>query len=728
MHKTRHASIGKYRWLATLLLLPLLSQCHEGSVTAPDIPQDIQATAIRLRVDVGAGTVGTIGAPADSRLSFSLVGSDAVALQTSNMTQTALSGNKLLVRFDVAITNSLSNVTLIKPTTPTPPAGTTGVLLFPFQSNVTSGSGTVTPSTDWDGAPYAFFDDARCSTKPTRDCLRWEDYQSSLAPGATSSARTVGFEIDKSVQSFDVVMLVAADLQNVQPTADPNAIYVSESDPTAIDDSQCGRGPTGTGTGNHPCKSIGVGLSRAVAFARSDVLVADGHYTEAVTLVNGKNLLGGYAPDSWQRHVATTNTIIDGYSTAPSTTHDRTVIANGITSATVFEGFVVRGSANNKIGGNSYAIYVSGSSGLAIRHNVIYGGTGGPGAQGSPGSSGANGGNGVGRDSNPAAYDAHIASGTGQCNISNDRNPTNGAPGTGAGGYNISGGNGGGTNCPTSSTLTQQSASNGYDGQPGGGAGGGTVGVGGSGGFDFRLESSGASCIIPPSPGDGANGTAGGNGQPADAASGATDADGSVPSSDWVAATGGSGATGSNGAGGGGGGAGGGAYSQSSLENKDRLGGVGGGGGAGGSAGGGGGAGSGGGGAFGIFVVGPAPEVTDNSIIRGTGGNGGNGGNGAAGGAGGQGGAGGLAAVFCTGAGGHGGNGGAGGAGAGGGGAAGGGSFAIYTQGAGSPNYCLSGSNSVSGGTGGVGGQGGQSVGNPGGNGVSGTVAACSFH
>ncbi len=65
------------------------------------------------------------------------------------------------------------------------------------------------------------------------------------------------------------------------------------------------------------------------------------------------------------------------------------MIAIGITAATIFEGFVVRGSANTKTGGNSYAIYVSGSNGnLAIDSNLIYAGRGGPGAAGTAGGSG----------------------------------------------------------------------------------------------------------------------------------------------------------------------------------------------------------------------------------------------------------------------------------------------------------------------------------------------------
>lgn len=819
------------RSLATLLLLPLLVQCHERAITAPDLPDDIRATAIRLRVDVAAGTIAPIQTPVNSDISLSLVGSDAVVLQTSNMSQTPLGKNKTLVRFDVAIANSLTNVTLIKPTVPAPPPGTTGVLLFPFRANALSGSGAVAPSTDWDGAPFNFFNDVNCTGSASSDCFRWEQYPAPIAPGATSAARTVGFAIDNDVQTFEVVMLVAADLQNVAPSAAAialspttaefqssagsmssdesilvsnsgggtlsgltatitygegqptgwltatlssttapsvltlsavsgalsdgtynatvavaaagvsnspqnvsvtlvvtgsvvaNAIYVSESDPTAVDNSTCGLAPSFPG--GTPCHSIAQGMARAVSTARSEVRVADGHYAEAVVLVNGKNLLGGYQPDTWQRHVTTTNTIIDGVSSTGN--HDRAVIANNITSPTVFEGFVVRGPVNTKIGGNSYAIYVSGSSAnLVIRRNAIYGGVGGPGAQGFTGSAATAGADGTGRESDPSGYDAKIATGSGPCDVSNNRGYSNGGVGF-SGVDNISGGNGGGNACPTSSTLSQQSAFNGVAGQPG--VGGGSAGTAGVGGLDFRLESSGTSCVAAISGSQvGGNGGPGGNGQHGAPGPGAATADGLVVGSHWVGDAGTSGVVGSNGGGGGGGGAGGGAYSQSTVEGKDRLGGVGGGGGAGGAAGGGGAAGSAGGGAFGIFIVGAAPEVTDNTIVQGTGGTGGGGGAGAAGATGGESGAGGLGSIFCTGGAGRGGDGGKGGTGSGGGGGAGGASFGIYTSGAGSPNYCVSPNNSVSGGAGGSGGQGGQSQANPGGAGVSGAVAACSFH
>ena len=45
----------------------------------------------------------------------------------------------------------------------------------------------------------------------------------------------------------------------------PRAIYVSTNDMTSVDDATCGLGPTGTGAGNHPCKTITFGLARATS-------------------------------------------------------------------------------------------------------------------------------------------------------------------------------------------------------------------------------------------------------------------------------------------------------------------------------------------------------------------------------------------------------------------------------------------------------------------------------
>ena len=121
--------------------------------------------------------------------------------------------------------------------------------------------------------------------------------------------------------------------------------------------------------------------------------MADGLYTESVTLVAGKNLLGGHRADTWERNVAATNTTIRG----PSVTvgHAKTIVANGITTATLFEGFVVYGGTTFAASGNSYAFWIRNSNAqLTIRDNLVFGGNAGAGGVGSNGGGGGNGNNG----------------------------------------------------------------------------------------------------------------------------------------------------------------------------------------------------------------------------------------------------------------------------------------------------------------------------------------------
>ena len=514
---------------------------------------------------------------------------------------------------------------------------------------------------------------------------------------------------------------------------DTNGVYVSTNDSAAADDGSCGLGPVGTGTGNHPCKTIAQAIARADSLNRAHVLVANGIYAEAVTMSNGRSLLGGYAADSWQRNVASTGTYITGVATIPSTNHDYTVRALSITSATVFEGFVVLGSSNTKTAGNSYAIYVSSANAsLAIQNNVIIAGTGGEGGNGSSGSTGAFGVNGTGRSSNPAGYDAFETNGS-PCSSTNNRQYANGGVLT-CGGSSISGGNGGGNQCAPSTDNSQFSALNGVTGGTSGGAGGAS----GPGGSDMILDSTGNTCYVSIATGwhnYGFNGGNGANGSHGTTTAGCTalSASGTVVSGNWVGGTGPLGNAGANGGGGGGGGAGGGAHCQGCPTGHDDLGAHGGGGGSGGCGGGGGGASTAGGGAFGIFIVGgTAPVVTGNQIQRGQGASGGRGGAGGSGGPGGAGADGGTtsAALFCTAPGGRGGNGGDGGNGSGGGGACGGTSVGIYTSGIGTTmNYCqAAGNNTITGGAAGAGGQGGYSLVNPGGVGTAGTLMTCSFN
>ena len=562
--------------------------------------------------------------------------------------------------------------------------------------------------------------------------------------------------------SFDLDGAVADGCEFI---LDPDAIYVSVNDPGAVDDAACGLGPVGTGAGNYPCKSITHGLARAVTTSRSKVLVANGTYSEAVALVGGKNVLGGYRADNWQRDLASTDTVIDGFQIVG--VHARTVSAVNITTATTFEGFVVYGAANALASGNSYAVYVSGSSSsLAIKNNTIFGGVGGPGSGGSNGVDGASGAGGSGRNPDltvaDASYDSKDATGTGECNLSNNRQYANGGVTT-CGGVATNGGNGGGNRCPvmsfcdttgtganfygccSSASCFHWNEYTGIDGVTGngGGAGGGTGGKGAFAGDDgiqiFAPIQSGWVCYLPTdTDGDGnqtygLDGATGGNGTNGGGVVGCSAVLGAVSAGDWVGGSAPNGNNGGNGGGGGGGGAGGGGKCQQGTcvdgGGKDTLGAHGGGGGAGGCGGAAGGGALAGGGAFGVFVVGgtSAPVITGNKFFDGQGGTGGAGGAGGKGGKGGLGALGGttgVPAIFCTDTGGHGGDGGDAGHGSGGGGGCGGSSFGIFTSGLGTPCAGFTG-NTFSGGAGGAGGSGGYSIAAPGGTGSAGMLQTC---
>jgi hypothetical protein len=536
-----------------------------------------------------------------------------------------------------------------------------------------------------------------------------------------------------------------------------SAFYVS---PAGLD--------TNAGSAAAPFLTITKGIAAAAADpGKPPVFVANGVYNESITLASGVSVFGQYHAGTWVLD-PTSYSIIDGV--ASQGNNDRTVDASNVGSLTAFDRFVVFGSDNTKAGGNSYAIYVSNSSAnLELTNNVIFAGHGGPGADGATSPAGSAGVGGSGRSPNlavaDAAYDSKDASaGSGECDVVNNRQYSNGGA-LSCGGTPVNGGDGGGNRCPVKSFCDigdpnfgcLQSPINfhwneytGIDGMAGiaGGGGGGTAGAGAFAGDDmiqvYAPFYSGYICFLPTdTDGDGSqtyglNGSNGGNGADGAGVVGCTAATGSVIGVDWIGGSAPAGNVGDNGGGGGGGGAGGGGKCQATAGHttctdgggKDTLGAHGGGGGSGGCGGDGGGGGGSGGGAFGIFIVGGvAPVVTGNTVFGGSGGGGGAGGNGATGGSGGLGALGGSAGVpfvFCTDAAGRGGNGGAGGYGAGGGGGCGGASFGIYTSGIGTPDYCTS--NAVGDGSAGAGGTGGLSRVNPGGAGQAGVEVACSFN
>ncbi len=230
-----------------------------GPVIPPDQPQNPQYRNAAFIFDVNTArktiaisqptthlnlSPGRIGGP--NAINFSIIAGDVIQLTTSNYNASAVGAfqpNKIRVTFDVSLTNKLASVQLITPTFPTPPAGVSGVLLFPYSTTVTTTSGGVSvggdgtdviveqpnrgqtaPSIDWNGdgtagsgSPFNFFNDADCSAAGANDCYRWEAFASPLAAGATSTAQTIGFDIDPTVANFRARLIVAADLQNSGP-------------------------------------------------------------------------------------------------------------------------------------------------------------------------------------------------------------------------------------------------------------------------------------------------------------------------------------------------------------------------------------------------------------------------------------------------------------------------------------------------------------------------------
>ncbi len=484
-----------------------------------------------------------------------------------------------------------------------------------------------------------------------------------------------------------------------------SAIYVSESDAAATDAADCGSGPSATGAGRKPCRSITTGMQRAQTGNKTKVLVAGGAYTESLTLMDGISIYGGYNPVNWVRDPESNLTALFGNQTSG---HRKTVVAyNIVNKATVFDGFAVYGQVANGVGENSYAIWVRNSNGLlSLTNNSIWPGTGGPGRPGARGGDGTNGGDGgVGRvireTNTPATYCFKTCTGT----------SAGGTAGVNATCGSTNGGAGGSARCPdfnesvdycvdtTTSTAVQ---TNNQGGGGGSGTGGGSAGVGGC---DQRLTSA-CTCILPGAiascpngqfggpGGNGANGVAGARGLPSN------DIDGVVDEFEWAGVAGNAGAPGGSGAGGGGGGAGGGVESMSACfdgAGGNDFGGTGGGGGAGGCGGGAGQGGTAGGGAFGIFYVQSIlmgdnlPVIADNTIHVGFGGGGGRGGDGGTAGLGGNGGLGGAAppggTTWCAKPGAQGGNGGNGGPGGGGGGGNGGAAFGLYASGGSLPTW-----------------------------------------
>jgi len=204
--------------LAALFVLLAYSSCEQPPVSPDPAYLALQQRAVALTVDVAAGTVRQVELSAArgsaTGVRFALVGSNEVTAVIGNVTRTPSALRRVRVRFDLALTNRLLRSDLVAASFPAPPAGQ--VVAFPFSTDPAGLFGLkVVPSDDWDGAPWNFFNDGACvPLTPPSDCYRWEGFGPTIPAGATTTAHTVGFDVDASVTSFTVYVVVAADIRD----------------------------------------------------------------------------------------------------------------------------------------------------------------------------------------------------------------------------------------------------------------------------------------------------------------------------------------------------------------------------------------------------------------------------------------------------------------------------------------------------------------------------------
>jgi hypothetical protein len=218
-----------------VITLPLVVAVWAGGCSSdrevagpdPDPPgpsSALRGSPIRLRVDLREGKVTVEPPPLGERQTtgdgpqplFALLGENEVQALTGPMERSAVGAftpNRVRVTFDLTLRNNLKQVDLIPSSFPAPPTRDE-VVAFPFATEPAGLFGLkVRASTDWDGAPHNFFNDAFCiPLTPPSDCFRWEGFGAMLEAGGTTAARTVGFDVDPSVHTFTVYVVLAADV------------------------------------------------------------------------------------------------------------------------------------------------------------------------------------------------------------------------------------------------------------------------------------------------------------------------------------------------------------------------------------------------------------------------------------------------------------------------------------------------------------------------------------
>jgi hypothetical protein len=196
-------------------IVTLLSALSCDRTTGPEAPFVPDAATLARAAIVHFELAGdsVIASPRFMRggANLSILGSDAIGVTATGSTRTAVNGKHDLIRFNLALVDGLASEELRPPTSVPSPSSAPVVYAIPLATTVTGGSGNVAASSDWDGAPFSFLGNSNCAGQNSA-CFPWEAFAAPLRPGQVSPASPVGFVVDKKVTSFDVYVMVVADV------------------------------------------------------------------------------------------------------------------------------------------------------------------------------------------------------------------------------------------------------------------------------------------------------------------------------------------------------------------------------------------------------------------------------------------------------------------------------------------------------------------------------------
>ncbi|MBK8250992.1 MAG: hypothetical protein IPK85_26885 [Gemmatimonadetes bacterium] len=214
-----------------LLLLTSLVACRSAVTAEVTPPPPLPPAIARLAL---VHDVSLVGAPAPSLAFHSLLGQDALAVEVRDLRRSMVGAVRpgwVRVTASVRIHNRLTRTRLVTPTFPTAPDGGGGIYLFaarvealatPGGITVTSpnelriavpGSGTVSPSVDWDGLPFDYWRSTPC-LPPGPTCARFKRFAAPVAAGDATEWRTIGFDAEPTVRDVRLHLVLAADLAN----------------------------------------------------------------------------------------------------------------------------------------------------------------------------------------------------------------------------------------------------------------------------------------------------------------------------------------------------------------------------------------------------------------------------------------------------------------------------------------------------------------------------------